>query len=224
MCLCRLFPKSVVFRHVGAWGVSSEVFLVKLCTPISDMMKSLLLAISFGASSAFLLSGCGKNSQAVAPDADTTEIPLAVEQGPGHDDERHFEKTAAFDGKTYRIKLSFRPDETLSLTKDRFGDPYMDNRVDMQIACGDSVLYQRSFTKADFSALLDKEDVRSLILGGIAFSGVESSGFQFGAQLNAPGDEEGGLAFKLTVPLCGQGEPRIVRDANQGTSSSAAMD
>ena len=55
---------------------------------------------------------------------------------------------------------------------------------------------------------------------GIAFSSVDERGFHFGAQLNLPGDDEGGLIYKLTLPLSAQGNPAIERDTNQDTSAS----
>ncbi len=69
--------------------------------------------------------------------------------------------------------------------------------------------------EADFTA----DGTRHQILGGIAFSSVDASGLHFGAQLNAPGDEEGGTAFKITLPLVGSGKPQIVQDTNQDTAS-----
>ena len=57
-------------------------------------------------------------------------------------------------------------------------------------------------------------------LDSIAFSSVDERGFHFGAQLNLPGDDEGGLIYKLTLPLSAQGNPAIERDTNQDTSAS----
>lgn len=191
--------------------------------PMFTSVKFMFAPLAIG-TAVFLLSGCGKSSSSASSAIDTTETPLAVEQGPGRDDNRQFQKKVDFGGHAYEMELLCHPDETLPQVKDRFGDPYLDNRVELTVLRDGESWYSRAFTKADFSKFLETKDAKNFILGGIAYGGINSSGLIFGAQLNNPGDEEGGWAFKVTIPLSGQGAPQIVRDANQDTSSNAAMD
>ena len=104
-------------------------------------------------------------------------------------------------GHKYHILVERTPADSLAQVKDRFGDPFLDNQVTITI------------TRAG-------EASKNLVLGGIAFSSVDERGFHFGAQLNLPGDDEGGLIYKLTLPLSAQGNPAIERDTNQDTSAS----
>lgn len=165
------------------------------------------------------MMACGGKSSSEQP-ADTTHVPLAVEEGPGRDDARTVRADAAYNGHQYHFDIVSTPDDSLPRVKDRFGDPYLDNRITVSVVRDGGTPVRFSFTKADFSA----DDTRNHILGGIAFSSVDAEGLHFGAQLNAPGDEEGGTAFKITLPLVGSGKPQIVQDTNQDTASDDAMD
>lgn len=171
-----------------------------------------------------LTTACGNKANTSSAKVDSTEIPLAVEQGPGRDDARHLTAEADYAGHHYTFDIYKTPDDSLPQVKDRYGDPYLDNRVKLTIQRDGEMLSTRLFSKADFAGVIDADEGKNLILGGIAFSSVKSDGFQFGAQLNGPGDEEGGLAFLITLPLTGQGVPRIVKDSNQDTSSDDSMD
>lgn len=174
-----------------------------------------------------VLGACsGKNDKKNQPSTlDTGQIALAQEQGPGHDDNQTIPTDAEWSGHKYHIVVERVPDDSLSMVKDRFGDPFLDNRVTITITRDGEALAQRVFTKATFAQQPEVAKSQNLVLGGIAFSSVDASGFHFGAQINAPGDDEGGLIYKLTLPLSGQGTPAIERDTNQDTSSSEeAMD
>lgn len=165
------------------------------------------------------LAACGGKSSS-GPTTDTTQVPLAVEDGPGRDEARTVKADAQYNGHQYHFDIVSTPDDSLPRVKDRFGDPYLDNRITVSVVRDGGTPVQYSFTKADFSA----DGTKNQILGGIAFSGADAEGLHFGAQLNAPGDEEGGTAFKITLPLVGSGKPRIVQDTNQDTASDDVMD
>lgn len=185
-------------------------------------MKHFLLPIALAT---LALSACGGKTSTPDIATDTTEVALAVEQGPGHDDERRLTDDAEFSGHKYAIEVRCAPDDSLPTIKDRFGDPYLDNRVWIKVMRDGSLLTQRSVTKAQLLPHLEGADASQLILGGVAFSAVDAHGLHFGAQLNGPGDEEGGLAFKLTLPLSGQGELAVKRDAVQDVAAEQdAMD
>ena len=184
----------------------------------SQSMKKLywMAALALALSS---LAACGGKSSS-GPTTDTTQVPLAVEDGPGRDEARTVKADAQYNGHQYHFDIVSTPDDSLPRVKDRFGDPYLDNRITVSVVRDGGTPVQYSFTKADFSA----DGTKNQILGGIAFSGADAEGLHFGAQLNAPGDEEGGTAFKITLPLVGSGKPHIVQDTNQDTASDDVMD
>lgn len=181
------------------------------------MSKSHLLALSLFALSMTLMS-CGHKSEQNTGNIDTTETPLAVEQGPGRDDKRVLNNEVELDNHKYRLEVTCAPDDTLPQVKDRFGDPYLDNRVTLVVHRDGELLARRSFTKADFLAVYTGAASEQFILGGMAFNKASASGFTFGAVLNGPGDEEGGLAFKVTIPLDGIGAARIEFEAEQSNN------
>ena len=167
------------------------------------------------------LAGCGhKNDKKNASSVDTGQIALAQEQGPGHDDNQIIPTDVEWSGHKYHILVERTPGDSLAQVKDRFGDPFLDNQVTITITRDGEELTKRVLTKADFSAQTEVAKSTNLVLGGIAFSNVDEKGFHFGAQFNLPGDDEGGLIYKLTFPLSGQGSPSIERDTNQDTSAS----
>ena len=186
--------------------------------PNLQPMKRTFLPLLFLAVLSFSACG-GQKSGDAASTADTTEIPLATEQGPGRDDPRHLTAEAEWSGHKYAIEVRCAPDDSLARVKDRFGDEYLDNRVSVVIQRDGQPFVERTLTKADLLPHLGEANGQQLILGGMAFSSVNAQGLHFGAPLNGPGDEEGGLAFRLTLPLSGQGQWVIVRDANQDTSA-----
>lgn len=179
------------------------------------MSKSHLLALSFFVLSATLMS-CGNKNEQNTSDIDTTETPLAVEQGPGRDDKRVLNNEVELNNHKYLLEVTCAPDDSLPQVKDRFDDPYLDNRVTLVIHRDGEILARRSFTKSDFlSNYSGNASANQLILGGMAFQKASASGFTFGAILNGPGDEEGGLGFKLTIPVDGVSAIRIEYDPDQ---------
>ena len=168
-----------------------------------------------------MLAACGhKNDKKNVSSVDTGQIALAQEQGPGHDDSQTIPTDVEWSGHKYHILVERTPSDSLAQVKDRFGDPFLDNQVTITITRDGEELTKRVLTKADFSAQTEVAKSTNLVLGGIAFSNVDEKGFHFGAQFNLPGDDEGGLIYKLTLPLSGQGAPVIERDTNQDTSAS----
>lgn len=168
-----------------------------------------------------LAAACGGKTASDGSAADTTETPLAVEQGPGHDEPRHVAIDTTWNRHRYRIAIACQSSDSLPQVKDRFGDPYLDNIVRLTVTRDDSVQSSHAFTKADFVPMLGSIDGKNLILGGMAFSSIGESGIVFGAQLNSPDDEEGGVAFKVRLPLNGQATPSITRDSNQFAAPSS---
>lgn len=163
----------------------------------------------------------GKNDKKNnASSVDTGQIALAQEQGPGHDDNLTIPTDVEWSGHKYHILVERIPGDSLAQVKDRFGDPFLDNQVTITITRDGEALAKRVFTKALFAGQPEVASAKNLVLGGIAFSSVDERGFHFGAQLNLPGDDEGGLIYKLTLPLSAQGNPAIERDTNQDTSAS----
>lgn len=156
-------------------------------------------------------SSCGKRSEAPVTDVDTTLYALAREEGPGHDTARSLnDAEATYNGKHYVISISIAPDDSL-IVKDSYGDPYLDNNVTVAVTADGTPLFTHVFKKKEFAEAGSGLPMGELILGGLAFNSIDGGGIHLSAQLNEPGDIEGGSVFKVTFPLAG-GTPSIVRD------------
>lgn len=157
---------------------------------------------------------CGFKTEGDNSNVDTTRYDLAREGGPEHDDARQLPtQTISFAGHEYKIDISIAPSDSLPQVKDSYGDPYLDNEVLLCVTADGAVVVKRNFVKSDFVAAANGLNTSKLILGGMAFNSIDISGLHFGAQLNEPGDLEGGYAFKVTLPVAG-GAPTVVRDTS----------
>lgn len=171
------------------------------------------------------LTGCGNKSDQNPTQMDTTETPLAVEQGPGQDDKRVLRDTLSLGQHQYRYVVTREANDSLPLVKDRFGDPYQDNCVTLVIDRDGASWLTTSFTKENFATAAPVgARLEQMILGGMAFNKATAAGFVFGAILNVPGDEEGGLAFKVTIPLSGEGAARIEYDPTSEDNTYAVTE
>lgn len=184
---------------------------MSVSTVLPKMLPGCLLLLS--------LSACGGKSNPDVPQRDTTAYAAPESHETGHDDPRDIPYTAEFNGRKYDFRIRRTPEDSLPQVKDRFGDPYQDNRVSLTIRRDGETLAHRSFTKLDFSGQIDAP-LERLILGGLAFRNIDAQGLHFGLQFNAPGDEEGGWLYILTLPLDAKGSPTLVRDDLQDTSSA----
>lgn len=180
------------------------------------MYRSSFLAV-FSIIAMALLTGsmvsCGTRTDGKAKDVDTTQYALAQEEGPGHDEARTLPtKEVDFAGKHYTFDITIAPCDSLPMVKDSYDDPYLDNEVKVKVTADGASVFEKRFIKKDFIQAAGSIDTSKLILGGIAFNTMDNRGMCFGAQLNEPGDVEGGYVFKITVQQ--NGSFNIVRDTN----------
>lgn len=188
-----------------------QKFFSKLTIMIVEFINKATFSVAFCAVVGCLFISCGRTDNKPS-DIDTTQYALATEEGPGFDEARTLPATEVdFNGKHYVINVSIAPCDSLPLVKDSYGDPFMDNAVKLQVSADDNIIIDRSFVKNDFAAATSGLSLNRLVLGGLAFNVVNSNGLSFSAQLNEPGDIEGGYVFKVTIPLMG-GQPVIVRE------------
>ena len=189
-----------------------------------NIMKKASFAVILCAIAGCLFVSCGQSTNGAKTDVDTTRYALASEQGPGYDEARTLPATEIdYGGKHYVINVSIAPCDSLPLVKDSYDDPYLDNTVKVVVTADGNTVVNRSFVKRDFAAAAGSLSLDRLVLGGLAFNTINSTGISFGAQLNEPGDIEGGQLFKVTIPLAG-GQPIIVRDTNVEDLGSSYVD
>lgn len=168
-----------------------------------------------------MITACGSKGSApsnTTPDSiQASSTPTTMDD---RDAPRDIKTTATHGQHNYDIRITSAPDASQPKVKDSYGDDYLDNRFSIAIVRDGTTLCTHSFTKELFLHLLNHADAQRLILGGIAFKEVDSEGFSFGAQLNGPDDQEGGVVFEITIPLSGQGTPYIERDTTPDIESA----
>lgn len=189
-----------------------------------NLMRKASFVFALCAISICFVTSCGNSTNGKASDIDTTQYPLAAEEGPGHDEARILPATEIdFGGKHYVINVSIAPCDTLPIVKDSYDDPFLDNVVKLLVTADGDTIVRRNFLKRDFAAAASGLNLNRLVLGGLAFNTINANGLNFGAQLNEPGDVEGGQVFKVTIPLAG-GQPTIVRDTNVDDLGASYVD
>lgn len=156
------------------------------------------------------LSGCHRPT--ASPEAPAADSAAFVPGQPIGDREVTLPYTVSLGGHTYHISLHRQPADSLPPVSDSYGQPYIDNIVDLSIRRDSRPLLSRRFTKADFRHLLSPADATYGILCGMSFDAARSTASElvFGAQVSEPGCE-GGSLFRIVVATAG-GTTGILRD------------
>ena len=179
-----------------------------------------LFAVTLATAFAGCKSGNGNGGDSTAAPA---YHELAKEEGPGQNDEVTFNPSEfEYGGKTYVVNIHRAPSHTQPQVTDSWGDPFLDNEVDVCIlADGDTVMAHK-FVKPDFAsaaASVEGLDLSKMTLGGMNFMRFDRSGYAvLGGDICSPGDVEGGNAFKVKVSLV-NGSFSISRDTSRENAS-----
>lgn len=174
----------------------------------------LMRVTSCAALATLLFGACNSGRDQSASDVDTTRYQLATEAGPGQDPAIQLTpQVIKFQGAEYTIAVNRAPSDSLPLVKDSYGDPYRDNIVTINVSRNGELCFTQRFGKTNFAESATDFDLKTVTLGGMAFTRIDASGLHFGAQLCSPGDVEGGYAFNVTIPL-GGGAAKIERDTS----------
>ena len=67
-----------------------------------------------------------------------------------------------FKGKDYHSIVSRTPDESLPHIKNEMGDTYVDNKIVLRLMRGNEKVFDKTFTKNDFSSVVDAKFSRNL--------------------------------------------------------------
>ena len=75
-----------------------------------------------------------------------------------------------FKGKDYRSFVSRTPDESLPHVTNEMGDTYMDNKIVLRLTRGGESVFNKTFTKNDFSSVVDADFLAKSVLQGIVYA------------------------------------------------------
>ena len=77
-----------------------------------------------------------------------------------------------FKGRDYHSLVSRTPDESLPHVSNEMGDTYVDNKIVLRITRGSENVLNKTFTKNDFSSVVDAKFLSKSILEGFAHHSV----------------------------------------------------
>ena len=97
-----------------------------------------------------------------------------------------------FKGKDYRSFVSRTPDESLPHVTNEMGDTYMDNKIVLRLTRGGESVFNKTFTKNDFSSVVDADFLAKSVLEGIVYDKTTPQGIVYAA-------EKGCLSYFCTV-------------------------
>jgi hypothetical protein len=123
-------------------------------------------------------------------------------------------------GSVVKCQIIRTPDETIAMVKDENGQKYVDNRIKISIFGNDgNALYDRSFTKADFTAYIEESYKTGGILEGLVFDKISNDTLFFAASVCLPQTDE---YIPLILSISKSGNVSIERDTTMDTVNESA--
>jgi len=94
--------------------------------------------------------------------------------------------------------ITRQPDDDLPIVVDEDGLKYKDNRYTLVVLKDGKTLFNKSFTKADFKAMLDKDFQKYAIMDGLRFDRAEDGKLLFNTSVSYP-ESDMSAPFILTI-------------------------
>ena len=111
-----------------------------------------------------------------------------------------------FKGKDYHSIVSRTPDESLPHIKNEMGDIYVDNKIVLRLMRGNEKVFDKTFTKNDFSSVVDAKFLSNSILEGIVYDKITSQGIVYAASVCYPQTD---LYMPLSITITSDGKMNI---------------
>ena len=108
-----------------------------------------------------------------------------------------------FKGKDYHSLVSRTPDENLPHVTNEMGDTYVDNKIVLHLTRGNETVLNRTFTKNDFSSVVDANFLSKSILEGIVYDKTTPQGIIYAASICYP-QTDLYVPLRLTVSADGK--------------------
>lgn len=91
-----------------------------------------------------------------------------------------------FKGKDYHSLVSRTPDESLPHVSNEMGDTYVDNKIVLRLTRGSETVLNKTFTKNDFSSVVDADFLSKSVLEGIVYDKTTAQGIVYAASVCYP--------------------------------------
>ncbi|MDD3037420.1 DUF4738 domain-containing protein [Bacteroides sp.] len=111
-----------------------------------------------------------------------------------------------FKGKDYHSYVSRTPDENLPHVANEMGDIYMDNKIVVRLTQGDASVFNKTFTKNDFSDVVDASFLSKSILEGVVYDKTTAQGIVYAASVCYPQTD---LYIPLSITITSDGKMNI---------------
>ena len=178
---------------------------------ITNMKTNITLTIIAVALMAVAVSSCSdkkKTNEIIThkPVAKKPTAPTAMQEYS------HQEKVEWL-GNTYTVSIKRQTDKELGVITDEAGGKYYENRITLRIMRGDgSVFFDKTFSKADFGAFIDKAYMEKSALLGIVLDKADGDNLRFAASIGAP-DVLSDEYVPLALTVSRTGNVSISKDA-----------
>ena len=111
-----------------------------------------------------------------------------------------------FKGRDYHSLVSRTPDESLPHVSNEMGDTYVDNKIVLRITRGSENVLNKTFTKNDFSSVVDANFLSKSILEGIVYDKTTPEGIVYAASVCYPQTD---LYVPLSITVTADGKMSI---------------
>ena len=111
-----------------------------------------------------------------------------------------------FKGRDYHSLVSRTPDESLPHVSNEMGDTYVDNKIVLRITRGSENVLNKTFTKNDFSSVVDAKFLSKSILEGIVYDKTTPEGIVYAASVCYPQTD---LYVTLSITVTADGKMSI---------------
>ena len=116
------------------------------------------------------------------------------------------ETDSKFKGKDYHSLVSRTPDESLPHVSNEMGDTYVDNKIVLRITRGGENVLNKTFTKNDFSSVVDANFLSKSVLEGIVYDKTTPEGIVYAASVCYPQTD---LYVPLSITVSADGKMSI---------------
>ena len=111
-----------------------------------------------------------------------------------------------FKGKEYHSFVSRTPDESLPHVTNEMGDTYVDNKIVLRLTRGNETVLNKTFTKNDFSSVVDAKFLSKSILEGLVYDKTTPQGIVYAASVCYPQTD---LYMPLSITITADGKMSI---------------
>jgi len=162
-------------------------------------------------------AACGSKSEKAKSDIEVVNPDSMDAHGLQRMQTSKAEMNIYFKGKKYLSTVSRFPDEELPHVSNEMGDVYVDNKITLRLTRDGQHVFEKTFTKNDFIAVVDTDFLAKSVLEGIVFDKTTQQGFVYAASVCYPQTD---LYVPMSITISPDGKMSIakvemIEDASQ---------